>query len=59
MDVNRAEEILRSPDNITVTFQGDPVWIQSVNDVTQIANVYTIGNKKEEKMVPVSELQEQ
>ncbi|MCH5584975.1 H-type small acid-soluble spore protein [Shimazuella sp. AN120528] len=58
MDVKRAEEILHSPDNITVTFQGNPVWIQSVNDVTQIANVYTVGNKEDEKMVPVSELQE-
>ncbi|WP_028778315.1 H-type small acid-soluble spore protein [Shimazuella kribbensis] len=58
MDVNRVEEILNSPEKITVTYQGDPVWIQSVNDVTQIASVYALDNQKNEKNVPVSELQE-
>jgi small acid-soluble spore protein H (minor) len=58
MDVNRVEEILNSPEKITVTYQGDPVWIQSVNDITQIANVSTMDNQKDEKSVPVSELQE-
>jgi small acid-soluble spore protein H (minor) len=58
MDVNRVEEILNSPEKITVTYQGDPVWIQSVNDITQIANVSTMDNQKDKKSVPVSELQE-
>lgn len=58
MDVNRAEEILDSPQKITVTYKGEPVWIQSVNDVTKIANVHSVDNQEDEKQIPVSELQE-
>jgi small acid-soluble spore protein H (minor) len=58
MDVNRVEEILDSPENITVTYKGEPVWIQSVNDVTQLADVHPLDNQQDEKSVPVSELQE-
>lgn len=58
MDVNRVEEILDSPQNITVTYKGELVWIKSVNDVTQIADVHSVGNQQAVKSVPVSELQE-
>jgi small acid-soluble spore protein H (minor) len=58
MDVNRAEEILNSPQKITVTYKGEPVWIQSVNNVTQTADVHAVATQQEEKQIPVNELQE-
>lgn len=58
MDVHRVEEILESPDKITVTYQGVPVWINAVDNLTQIANVHSEDYPAEEKKVPVSELTE-
>ncbi|MXQ53224.1 H-type small acid-soluble spore protein [Shimazuella alba] len=58
MDVKRVEEILESPDKITVTYKGESVWIQSVNEVAQIADVHRVGNSDDEMTVPVNELQE-
>lgn len=58
MDVNRVEEILNSPKNITVTYNDEPIWIKSVNNVTQIADIHAVGNQEDERQIPVSELQE-
>lgn len=58
MDANRAQQILKSPDHIPVEHQGDPVWIEQVDTVSESATVHKIENPMERKTVPVTELKE-
>lgn len=54
MKRKRAEEILYSPENIYVTYQNVPVWIDEVeaNDTARIRDL----NSDLEMEVPVAEL---
>jgi len=56
MKRERAEEILHSPDNIYVTYQNVPVWIDAVeeNDTARVRDL----NSNLVMEVPVAELTE-
>lgn len=58
MDIGRAKQIVESPDEIKVLFQGTPVWIQNLDENDQTARVYTRENPDNEKTVSVGELTE-
>ncbi|MBA4494820.1 H-type small acid-soluble spore protein [Paenactinomyces guangxiensis] len=58
MDIQRANQIVESPEKIKVTYQGVPVWIQTIDDGNQTARVYPEANPEDEKTVPVRDLQE-
>ncbi|MEJ8548078.1 H-type small acid-soluble spore protein [Brevibacillus borstelensis] len=58
MDVNRAQEIIRSASKIEVQYQGQPVWIDGVDEKTSQARVHTEGNPAESKTVDVGQLVE-
>lgn len=58
MNVARAKEILNSPEEIVVHYQGEPVWIQQVDEKEGTARVYKKSNPEQEETVSVAELRE-
>lgn len=58
MNVARAKEILESPEEIIVHYQGEPVWIQHVDEQQGTARIYTRDNPEQEQTVSVNELRE-
>lgn len=59
MDIQRANQIVESPEKVKVTYQGVPVWITNVDDGTETARVYTEANPDDEKTVSVRDLKEE
>jgi small acid-soluble spore protein H (minor) len=59
MNVTRAKEIVQSADKITVTYQGEPVWIDGVDEQTATARVHAENNPTDSKTVAVDQLVEQ
>lgn len=58
MNIERATQIIESPDKITVTYQGVPVWIQTIDDHTQMAKVHTENNPDHIQTIPIHDLKE-
>jgi len=58
MNVSRAKQILSSPTIIPVTYQGEQILIQSVDERTETARIYLKENREAERTVPVAMLQE-
>jgi small acid-soluble spore protein H (minor) len=58
MNVTRAQEIVRSADKITVTYQGEPVWIDGVDEKSAMARVHPENNPSDSKTVAVADLVE-
>ncbi|WP_243385363.1 H-type small acid-soluble spore protein [Bacillus kexueae] len=58
MNVSRAKQILSSPTIIPVTYQGEQILIQSVDERTETARIYLKENRESERTVPVAMLQE-
>lgn len=59
MDAERAQEIIESADEIEVMYDGESVWLDSIDFETKMAVVHTLWSPDEEIEVPVAELQEQ
>lgn len=56
MEIQRAQEITKSPDTIRVTHNDVPIYIQNVNENTGIARIYPLNDPEYEQDVPVSTL---
>lgn len=59
MDKQRAKEITDSPSLINVTYNGDPVYIQRVDEQNGMAHIYSLQNPDNQQQVSVNDLQEQ
>lgn len=59
MNIGRAKEILESADVIAVSYEGDSVIIQNVDEATKMARIYYRNNPETEKDVPVLHLIEE
>jgi small acid-soluble spore protein H (minor) len=59
MNVGRAKEIVDSADMIDVSYEGDSVIIQHVDEATKMARIYYRKNPEQEKEVPVLNLIEE
>ncbi|CAM4407076.1 small acid-soluble spore protein H [Paenibacillus phoenicis] len=59
MDSQRAKEIVASPTMVNVTYDGEPVYIQHVDEKKETARIYPLGQPENEKEVPLSQLNEQ
>jgi small acid-soluble spore protein H (minor) len=59
MNVGRAKEILDSADMINVTYEGNAVIIQNVDEQTKMARIYSKQTPDEERDVPVLKLIEE
>lgn len=57
MQQDRAAEIISSSLNFEVTWQGKPVWIESVNKVSKTAGIIILGSH-DKREVPITELDE-
>lgn len=59
MNVGRAKEIAESAEIYNVTYEGNPVIIQNVDEDTKMARIYSKKNPEEERDVPVLNLIEE
>ncbi|MWC30533.1 H-type small acid-soluble spore protein [Paenibacillus sp. MMS18-CY102] len=59
MEAYRAKEIADSPDLITVSYFGVPVFIERVNIEAGTARIHPIDRPEEEQTVPVNVLEEE
>lgn len=59
MNVGRAKEILESAEIHNVTYEGNPVIIQNVDEETKMARIYSRKSPEEERDVPVLNLIEE
>lgn len=59
MNVGRAKEILESADMIHVSYEGEEVIIQHVDEAAKMARIYSRKKPEEEKDVPVLNLIEE
>ena len=46
MDVKRVKQILSSSSRIDVTYEGVPVWIESCDEQSGVAQVYDVSNPR-------------
>ncbi|MCT8977923.1 H-type small acid-soluble spore protein [Clostridium sp. CX1] len=58
MDIERANEIVSSPDMANVTYDGAPVYIQNVNQGKKMAYIYPLNQPDKLQEVPVDSLVE-
>ncbi|KFZ41123.1 MULTISPECIES: H-type small acid-soluble spore protein [Thermoactinomyces] len=58
MEIERAKQILQSPEKITVLYQGEPVWIDMVDESAEKAQVHSETNPDDVKKIPVWDLEE-
>jgi small acid-soluble spore protein H (minor) len=58
MDVSRAQEIIEAKERIHVEFEGNPVWLEGVDQRSKTARVYKEGNAHDKFTVAVTELVE-
>ncbi|MBZ4654607.1 MAG: Small acid-soluble spore protein family [Peptococcaceae bacterium] len=58
MDYERAKEIMESPHNIRVLYQGKPVWLESLNANDESVRISSVTLTDGEKTVSVHDLVE-
>ncbi len=57
LEQDRATEIISSSLNFEVTWQGKPVWLETVNKMRQTATIVVLGGS-DKREVPVTDLVE-
>lgn len=58
MNSQRAKEIVDSPENITVTYHDEPIYIQNVDETNDTARISALNNPEIELDVPIRMLKE-
>ena len=58
MERERAEEIAASPVMANVSYQGEAIYIQHVDEQEDTARIYPLDEPENEKSVALSELSE-
>jgi small acid-soluble spore protein H (minor) len=58
VDVNRVKQILSSPSDIEVRYNGTSVWIDNINEDGRTATVHLRGPLEERSEVEIEELKE-
>jgi small acid-soluble spore protein H (minor) len=58
MNLDRAKEILFSDQEVAVHYHGIPIWIESVDEISNKAVVSERGIHSERQIVPISDLEE-
>lgn len=59
MDIQRAKQILSSPADIDVTFEGVSVWIDELHEDKKMATVHLRGPLEERTQVAIKDLEEE
>lgn len=58
MNPERAQEIVMIPDMIHVTFEGEKIYIEHVDESKKLATIHPLDNPEVKKSVPVDQLVE-
>ncbi|TRZ37980.1 H-type small acid-soluble spore protein [Niallia circulans] len=58
MDINRAKQILSSPAEIEVQYNGVSIWIDEIKEEDQTAIVHLVGGIEERTEVDIASLKE-
>lgn len=58
MEISRAQEIAASPVMAHVTYNGTQVYIQNVDETSNMARIYALKDPQKEQEVPVTSLEE-
>jgi len=58
LNVQRAKEIAESPNMISVTYNGEAIYIQNVDEKSGTAQVYPLNQPSKVQKVPVTNLLE-
>lgn len=58
MNMNRAKEIYESPETFAVHLEGEPVWIEEIDQANGMATVQVGGSPLNTKTVSVERLHE-
>ncbi|WP_349408265.1 H-type small acid-soluble spore protein [Pseudalkalibacillus sp. SCS-8] len=58
MNAGRAKQIYESPNEITVHYRGNPIWIQQVDEAGNSARIYPLNEPENEITVNVTLLEE-
>lgn len=59
INAQRAQEIVDSPNMVNVTYQGTNVYIQHVDEKSDMARIYPLNEPEKEQTVPLNSLIEQ
>lgn len=59
MNVQRAKEIAQSPEMIDVTYLGEKIYIQHVDEKNETVTVFPLDNRENEMVVNVAHLKEE
>ncbi|MGA8943696.1 MAG: H-type small acid-soluble spore protein [Thermoactinomyces sp.] len=59
MNLERAKEILLSPQKFTVHYRGEPVWIEMVDETAEKVRIHAEDDPNDIKIIPVYDLEEQ
>jgi small acid-soluble spore protein H (minor) len=59
MDARRAQEITTSPEMVEVTYNGQNVYIEHVDQSNGTATIHPLDNPNSKESVPVNSLMEQ
>jgi small acid-soluble spore protein H (minor) len=58
LNKQRAQEIVESPEIINVKYNGKPIYIQHVDEKTNMARIYPLDEPTKEEDVPLEQLEE-
>ncbi|RFU65286.1 H-type small acid-soluble spore protein [Peribacillus glennii] len=58
MKMSRAIEIVNSEEEISVQYHGIPVWIEGVDELSNLATVHARGTHDVKRVVTVADLDE-
>ncbi|WP_407269476.1 small acid-soluble spore protein H [Radiobacillus sp. PE A8.2] len=58
MNIQRAKEIVESPVMINVMYEGNPIYIQHVDEQENTARIFPVDEPEQEKSVPLDSLKE-
>jgi small acid-soluble spore protein H (minor) len=58
MNKQRAQEIASSPEMANVTYNGVPIYIQHVDETSETARIYPLGQPEREEEVSINSLSE-
>jgi H-type small acid-soluble spore protein len=58
LKLKRAQKIVLSEDNIEVKLKGNPIWIESLDELNETAKIHLENDPKRSLEVEISQLQE-
>jgi len=58
MNTRRAKEIVSSPNMINVTYNGQEIYIENVNESNETAKVHPLNQPEKKQEVPLNSLRE-